>query len=357
MDPDVLIIGGGISAAYYLAREGTAVTVIDKAEMGSGSSYGNAGLICPCLSMPIAAPGVLSQGLKWLLDGESPFYIKPRLDRQLLSWIWQFRSYCNKEALDTAVPLLRDMQRASLAQFQELTAREQLACHFATHGGLALYRTEEGLAHGRQEAQHMQRFGLQLSVLDGDAARAMEPAIQPAVIGAVHHEEDAFLTPHLFVQGLAQAAAAKGAVLLPQTEVLSFTRQDGRINAVHTTRGAIHPRQVILAAGAWSALIARELDLSLPLQPAKGYSITVQRPENARKNISIWAKRAWLLRPWVRGCATPAPSNWPASISALTSAVSRPFSAPLLPISQPVTSRKSSKSGAECVPACLTACP
>ena len=310
MNPDVLIIGGGIigiSAAYYLAGEGIAVTVIDKGEMGSGSSYGNAGLICPCHSTPIAAPGILTQGLKWLLDGESPFYIKPRLDRRLLSWIWQFRSYCNQDAFDMAVPLLRDMQRASLAQFHEIIAREQMSCHFATHGGLTLYRTEEGMAHGRREAQHMLRFGLQMSVLDGDAARTLEPAIHPAVLGAVHLEEDAFITPHLFVQGLARAAASRGAVLLPQTEVLDFARQDGRISAVHTTRGSIHPRQVILAAGAWSALIARELDLSLPLQPAKGYSITVQRPENApHKYLYLGEARVAItpMGPWLRYAGT-----------------------------------------------------
>ena len=284
MDPDILIIGGGIigiSTAYYLAREDTCVTVIDKGEMGSGSSCGNAGLICPCHSTPIAAPGILTQGLKWLFDGESPFYIKPRLDRELLSWLWQFRSYCNQDAYDKAVPILRDMQRASLAQYQKIIVREQIACNFATNGGLTLYRTEEGLAHGLQEVEHMQRFGLQMSVLDGDAARAMEPAIHPSILGAIHLEEDAFITPHLFVQGLAQAAAQKGAILMPDTEVLSFARQDGRISAVHTTRGTFYPRQVILAAGAWSALIARELGLNLPMQPAKGYSITVQRPENA----------------------------------------------------------------------------
>ena len=113
MKKPILIIGGGIigiSAAYYLAREGIAVTVIEKGEVGSGSSYGNAGMLCPCHSTPIAAPGVLTQGLKWLLDGESPFYIKPRLNRDLINWLWQFRSYCNQAAFDTAVPLLRDMQ-------------------------------------------------------------------------------------------------------------------------------------------------------------------------------------------------------------------------------------------------------
>ena len=310
MKPDVLIIGGGIiglSAAYYLARGGVPVTVIDQGEMGRGSSYGNAGLICPCLSSPIAGPGVLTQGLQWLLDGDSPFYIKPRLDRHLLSWIWQFRSYCNQAAVDAAVPLLRDLQRASLVQFQEIIAREALECHLAAHGGLALYNTPAGWAHGQEEAQQMAHFGLQVSLLDGDAARALEPAVKPGVIGAVHHEEDAFLTPHLFVEGLNAAAAEHVAQLLPQTETLSFDQQNGRITTVHTTRGPIHPRQVILAAGAWSANIARELQFNLPLQPAKGYSITVHKPPNApRKYLYLGEARVAVtpMGPWLRYAGT-----------------------------------------------------
>ena len=295
MEPDILIIGGGIiglSAAYYLARQGTAVTVLDQGELGSGSSHGNAGLICPGHSTPIAAPGVLTQGLKWLLDSASPFYIRPRADRDLLNWLWQFRSYCNQEAFDRAVPLLRDLQRASLALFQAIIEREQIACNFAAGGGLTLYRSAVGLADGRREAAHLQQFGLRLSVLDGDAARALEPAVGPAILGAIHLEEDAFLTPHLFLQGLAAAAASSGARLLPHTGVLGIERQNGRVGVVQTTGGAFRPRQVILAAGAWSALIARELALSLPMQPAKGYSVTVPRPQHApRKYLYLGEAR------------------------------------------------------------------
>jgi D-amino-acid dehydrogenase len=291
MNPDILIIGGGIigiSAAYYLAREGIAVTLIEKGEIGSGSSYGNAGLLCPCHSTPMAMPGVLTQGLKWLLDGESPFYIKPRLDRDLLNWLWRFRSYCNQAALETAVPLLRDMQRASLTLYRELIAQEQIACHFEQKGGLALFRTAAGLQHGQHEAEQMRQFGLQMTLLDGAAARALEPAIHPAVLGAVHYEEDAFLTPHLFLNGLAQAAAAHGALILPQTEVLGFEREKGRITAVNTTRGGMRAAQLLLAAGVWSAPLARDLGLHFPLQPAKGYSITVPRPaKSPRKYLYL----------------------------------------------------------------------
>jgi D-amino-acid dehydrogenase len=284
MQNETIIIGGGIigiSAAYYLALQGLPVTVIEKGEIGSGSSYGNAGLLCPCHSTPIAMPGVLTQGLKWLLDAESPFYIKPRLDRDLISWLWRFRSYCNQSAYEKAVPLLRDLQRASLDLYHELIEQEKLACNFEQNGGLMLYRTEQGFEHGRHEARQMQRFGLQMSILDATEARALEPAIHPQICGAVHNKEDAHLTPHLFVQGLAKAAQEAGATILPHTELLGFEVENQRITAVKSTQGEYEPGQLILAAGSWSALIARQLGINFPLQPAKGYSISVKRSGNS----------------------------------------------------------------------------
>ena len=281
MHTDILIIGGGVigvSTAYFLAKEGVAVTVIDQGEIGAGSSYGNAGLLCPCLSTPIAMPGVLSQGMKWLLNAESPFYIKPRLDRELMRWLWQFRAHCTQAAMKTAVPLIRDLQRASLDLYRQLIDQEKLACHFSQTGGLALFRTAAGLAHGEHEVSEMQAFGLQMHMLDAAAARTLEPAIHPDIIGAVHYQEDAYLTPHLFVQGLQQSAAAAGADFMPNTEVLDFEVNNQQITAVNTTRGRITAKQVVLAAGAWSAPIAKAMGAPFPMQPAKGYSITVKQP-------------------------------------------------------------------------------
>jgi D-amino-acid dehydrogenase len=284
MKDGIVIVGAGvigISAAYFLARKGLPVTVIEKGDVASGSSFGNAGLLCPCHSTPIAMPGVLTQGLRWLLDAESPFYIKPRLDRDLINWLWRFRSYCNQAAFERAVPLIRDMQRASLDLYRELIDREALACNFAQNGGLVLYRTESGFEHGRHEARQMQQFGLQMTILNAAQARALEPGIHTQVCGAVHCEEDAYLTPHLFVQGVAQAAQAAGATILPHTEILGFEVKNKRITAVKTTYGNSRPRQVILAAGAWSAPIARQIGVNFPMQPAKGYSISVKRSANS----------------------------------------------------------------------------
>ncbi len=125
-ESEILIIGGGvvgICAAYYLAGQGQHITVIDKGEICSGSSYGNAGLIVPSHSVPLAAPGVLSQGLQWMFDQESPFYIKPRFDPELFKWLWQFRSACNERHVRDSMPMIRDLQLASLQLFEELATR------------------------------------------------------------------------------------------------------------------------------------------------------------------------------------------------------------------------------------------
>ena len=124
---ETLVIGGGaigICCAFYLNQLGKKVAVIEKGDICSGSSHGNAGLIVPSHSIPLAAPGVITQGLRWMIDPESPFYIKPRLDRDFLSWLWKFRGACNERNVNRALPVLSDLNAASLELFDELAALE-----------------------------------------------------------------------------------------------------------------------------------------------------------------------------------------------------------------------------------------
>ena len=128
-EADVLVIGGGsigINSAYYLTQQGRKVTVVEKGEVCSGCSYGNAGLIVPSHSMPLAAPGVVFQGLKWMFNPESPFYIKPRMDGELFSWLWKFRGACNKRHMSRAMPIIRDLSLASVHLYEELAELEGL---------------------------------------------------------------------------------------------------------------------------------------------------------------------------------------------------------------------------------------
>jgi D-amino-acid dehydrogenase len=275
--PDVLVVGGGVvgtCAAWFLAERGARVTVVDRGEVGSGCSYGNAGLVVPSHSIPLAAPGVMSKALRWMWSPESPFYIRFRWSLELWSWLWKFRAACREEPMKRAIPLLRDLSRASVALYDRLG----IDCACARKGLLLVYRTPEGLHEGQEEARLLAEWDLPSRAMDAEEARRLVPTLRPGVAGAIHFPEDAHLDPIRFVRGLAKAAEAKGVSFRVGVEVTGFEVRDGRIAAVRTSAGELRADEVVLAAGSWSPGVARELGHRLPIQPAKGYSITVRRP-------------------------------------------------------------------------------
>jgi D-amino-acid dehydrogenase len=278
---DVFIIGGGVigvCTAYYLAEQGARVTLVEQGQIAAGSSYGNAGLIVPSHSIPLANPGALASGLKWMLDPESPFYIKPRLDFALVDWLLRFTLACAPGRMRKAIPVLRDLGRASSALHKELAALDGLDCGYAQTGLLMLYNTERGLEDGLKEAHLLQEFGLAAEVLDGGQVRKLEPSLRPETVGGTFFPGDAHFTPANFMRGLALQVEKKGVCIRTDTQVLGFETAGRKVTKVRTTRGDFQPGQVVLAAGSWSPSVARELGLKIPIQAAKGYSITVKRP-------------------------------------------------------------------------------
>ena len=276
-----MVIGGGVigvSSAYYLARDGWDVTLLDKGEICAGSSYGNAGLIVPSHVVPLAAPGVWWQGVKWMLRPESPFYIKPRASLELARWLWRFRAACTPARMRQAMPLLRRLGVESLDLYRELAEKGGFDFGFRQPGSMTVFFTADGLAHGREEARLLAEAGVAVEMLDGPAARSVEPALRPGVVGALFCREDALLVPDRFVKGLAQLTASHGARILTGAEAIGVRTAGDRITAVETTRGTLPADTVVLAAGAWSPEIGRALGLRIPIQPAKGYSLTYRRP-------------------------------------------------------------------------------
>ena len=269
----------GICSAYYLTEQGKKVTVVDKGEVCSGSSYGNAGLVVPSHCVPLAEPGILTKGLRWMFDPESPFYIRPRFDPVLFKWLWKFRGACNKRHMRRAMPIIRDLNLASLQLYEELAALDDLEFGFEKQGMLMAFKSENGLKEGIEEANLMQGIGLEVKILNREEIQELEPNVRTNIIGGVFYPQDAHLIPDKFVQGLARYIEEKGVEIHTATEVLGFETSGNQVTVVKTTRGDFVADEVVLTSGSWSPRIATDLQIKLFIQPAKGYSVTVKRPK------------------------------------------------------------------------------
>ena len=299
-ESDVLVIGGGavgVCTAYYLARKGCRVTLIEKGEICSGCSYGNACMIVPSHAMPVPAPGVIGKSLKWMLKEDSPLLIRPRVDWQLLSWLLQFAASCRRRPMERAIPVLRDLGRASLLLFRELAATEGLSFDFEQRGLMSVYTTDAGMEEGREEAEIMARHDLDLQVLSGDQARELEPALNRRVMGALYSAEDAHGDSHRFVTGLGETLGRHGVAVRTGTEVTGWLLEGGRPAGVRTEQGEFRARDIVLAMGSWTPLLAREVGVRVPVQAGKGYSLTMDRPALSPKIPLIHAERKVAVTP------------------------------------------------------------
>lgn len=279
---NIVIIGGGaigLCTAYYLLQHGIKSTVIDKGEMGHGSSLHNAGYISPSHFVPLAAPGIIAQGLKWMLDPVSPFYVKPKFDSKFISWAWKFRKSCSQENVERAAPLLRDMSHASSLLFEEMASHDGMSFDFMKKGLLILFRTERGRVAQLEEAELAHRFGVGALFMEKSDVQALVPEIEIKASGGLYFPHDRHITPAKFVAHLVRYLEANGVRLMKATEVTGFVTSGRKIESVKTAAGDIAADEIVLAGGAWSAQMARSLGIALPVQPGKGYSVTIHRPD------------------------------------------------------------------------------
>ena len=281
-DIDVLVIGAGIvgvCSAHYLREKGREVTLVDKGGICSGASYGNGGLLVPSHSVPLAQPGIVGQALRWMGDPESPFYIRPRLELDLFRWLWNFWRSSTKKHVERSMPLMRDLNLASVELYDELAEHPQLDFELEHRGVLKVFGTRQGLDHAAEHAEDLIRHGLKVRVVDEAQIATLEPNVEIKACGGVYYEQDAHVTPVKLVKGLAELVRGKGVKILENTEVLGVEAAGSTIGNVRTTRGGFRPREVVLAGGAWSPRIVQDLSLNLPIQAGKGYSITYERPD------------------------------------------------------------------------------
>lgn len=286
---DVIIIGGGpvgLSCAYYLLKSGRKVTLLDAKEIGKGSGAGNAGHIVPSHIIPLAAPGVVTSAIKWMLDpAHSPFGMKISLNPTYLAWLLKFVLACTEANVGRGTKPLNDIGQLSAKNFAQMIAEEKFNCSYQEKGLLFLYKTEEAFKGGKHEGEFMQKHGIPVSMYDKSQIHKIEPAALDDVIGGVHFTGDSHLDPAVFLKLLSDRVRALGAEMFENTPVTGFESAEGKVRVVKTASGAFEAEHVILAAGAFTPSVARDLRLNIPIQSARGYSLTmsatIQMPSHA----------------------------------------------------------------------------
>ncbi len=286
MSKNVVVIGGGImglNTAYYLHKAGHQVVVLDKSEMNGGASYVNAGYLTPSHIIPLAAPGVMAKGLKWMFNSSSPFYLKPRLDSDFLKWAWYFHRASTPKNVAKAIPVIAEINVLSKALYEEIHQSGDLGdFQLEKKGLLMLFKSEQ---MGREELEVMKRaldLGLEARELSLEELGKMQPGLNREIQGAIHYQCDAHTTPNQIMERFKSFLPNAGVEIHTKTEVTAFRSSGAILKGVETSKGYFKADEVVLASGAWSPLLGKQLGIRLPLQAGKGYRIDLSRPTPVR---------------------------------------------------------------------------
>lgn len=263
----------GLSTAYFLQREGFEVTVVDRSAMDAGASYVNAGYLTPSHIVPLAAPGVMKQGLKWMFNSASPLYIKPRFDPDFLRWAWAFNKSCTQANVDRSIRAIRDINLMSRELFSEIRRSENLEFQLERKGLLMLCQTEKMLDHEIELVELANSEGLEAEAISMERLRELEPDCELDVIGAVHYGCDGHTTPTELMADLKRILPERGVKIHKEETITDIVLDGARVRSVHSDKQTYEPDQVVLAAGSWSSRIARQIGLRLLLEGGKGYRI------------------------------------------------------------------------------------
>ncbi|MBS7254082.1 NAD(P)/FAD-dependent oxidoreductase [Flavobacterium branchiicola] len=283
------VIGGGIiglCTAYYLAKEGYEVSVFDASDMSDGCSYGNAGMIVPSHIIPLAQPGMIAQGIKWMFDSQSPFYVKPRLDTDLLKWGLKFYKHANASHVEKAMPALRDLSVFSKELYQDL-AKESDSFFYEEKGLLMLFKSDKVEEEMYHEGKEAERLGLAVDYLSKHQVELLEKGTKTNITGGVHYKGDAHLYPQKFMAFIKQELSKLKVEIHTNTTVKDFVFDGNKIEKIVTDNGLFRIDEVVLATGSWSPSLAKKLKISISILPGKGYSFTLKDKEQKPSIPSI----------------------------------------------------------------------
>jgi len=289
----------GICTAYYLARRGAEVIVLERGRLAEGASRGNAGMISPG-HPPINGPGRVWQAIRSFGDPLSPLYVAPRWDPGLVRWLWAFARHCTESHLEYAMASLAPLGLATPGLFEALVGEEGLECDYRPSGYLEVCRSEGGLEAVRREARLIGRYGFETEELSIEALRDREPVIRDDLVGGFAHADGSTVNPSRFVTELARAAEKHGARIRSGLSVDRIEVSGDRVTGVRVGREAgpgdgkivgdgerIEAETVVVATGSYSGGLLGQLGVGLPIQPAKGYHEDRDPDESGTPGLSL----------------------------------------------------------------------
>ena len=275
----VAVVGGGVVGllcAHQLQRRGADVVLLERDRIGGGCSSGNAGWVCPSISVPLPAPGLVLQSLRWMLSADSPVYIQPTAVPRMAGWLIAFWKHCNRADYARGVRALAELARPAMAQLDQL-ASDGVEFESEQAGLLLLARSQPVLDAERGTLDEM-GYG-PYALLSERQVREKEPALTGEFAGGIDVLPERHVRPESMCAGVAASLRSRGAELLEGFHAARLEDDGRRVAAIVAEDDRrVHADAVVIATGAEAARLTRQLGASLPLQAGKGYSITIDQP-------------------------------------------------------------------------------
>jgi D-amino-acid dehydrogenase len=284
---NIAIIGGGIiglSTAYYLNKAGHHVTIFDKGNLNDNCSIGNAGMIVPSHIIPLAAPGMISKGIRWMFNAKSPFYVRPRLSGDLIKWGMKFYTHANHKHVEQSIPLLKEISALSKILYRQLAEEKIFDFGYEERGLLMLFQTNETEKEEIEAAEVANKNGVEAHVLSPSEIQRLEPAVKVNAKGGVYFPDDAHLVPQQLISNLVHHLRDKGVVIFSNATAEDFVVKSEKVLSVQVKQEHHKFDEFIIATGAWSGIFCGKLNIDLLMQSGKGYSFTLN---DVAKNVRI----------------------------------------------------------------------
>jgi len=303
-DCDVTVIGGGvigISCAYQLARAGYSVRLLEKGLIADGSSRENCGLISPSHALPLPRPGFIVKAVSMMLRSDAPLYVSPWMNWATMRWFMQTARKCNLSDMRHATLGRLQLLDASRPMWNEMVERENMEIELDEVGCIQVHAGKEDMEAFAPIQKMLDEIGLFATPLIRDELFQTEPGLQPDLYGGWFYKMDAHMRPESLMSEWCRVIIEMGVDVIEKCKVTNFKTSGSRIDSIRTNKGNYFSKNYILASGAWSPFLSKKLGVKIPIQPGKGYSITLERPEGCVKIPLILNEASMAVTPWKSG--------------------------------------------------------